>query len=58
METLAFRPARRQVFVLAALTVVLALVMAAVLLSHYAAGVDLPVKVFSCGIAAAACRGL
>jgi hypothetical protein len=58
METLTFRPARRQLFVLTALTVALALVTAAVLLSHCAAGVNLPVKVFSCGIAAAVCRGL
>jgi hypothetical protein len=58
METLTFRPARRQLFVLTALTVALALVTAAVLPSHYAAGVNLPVKVFSCGIAAAVCRGL
>jgi len=57
METLAFRPAR-QLLVVTAFTVAFALVMAAVLLSYCAAGVGLPVKVFSCGIAAAVCRGL
>ncbi len=58
METLTFRPTRRQLLNMTLLTVGIALVSATAVLSHYAAGANLPALFAALGIAATVCAPL